>query len=223
MAIAFVNGQTATGTSSPTTSAILSTTAGNTLVMVITDDSGVTTNSYTVSDTAGNTWTQRKITATTITQVVYTAENVLGGGTNVFSVAWNTVNTSNLSFAVQQFSGAATAPVDIVSTPATGTSLAPASGTTATTTQANEMIVPFLSYGSTISTTSLGTGYSNLTVRDAVMAAALENKRVTATGTQSGGFSLAASRSWICGIITLKELVAGGSTAHNLLTMGVGK
>jgi hypothetical protein len=94
---------------------------------------------------------------------------------------------------------------------ATGSSVTANPGTTAATTNANELIVIGAGHGGTASAFSLGAGFTNLsTVNVANAAVGQESKVVASTGTQTGTMTIALSRTWQAGISTFYDNAGGG-------------
>lgn len=213
MALSFK--QSTTG-GSTTTSPIASTafgsavTAGNLIVVTTADTSGATNGVTNVTDTGGNTYTQIMDTHGTNGFQMWYAVVATGGSSFQVSVTWDTGFTSKIEFVAQEFQGFTGTPTLDVShfAPASGgtTSTAPNSGATATTSQANELVVGGAQHSGSTSAFSLGTGYTNLgTVNSASCAVAQESKVVSSTGTQTAAFTIAASREWICGVATFYD------------------
>lgn len=213
MAGAFVQSTTGNAVTSPTvTTAFASATTGTNLIFVVTsDDSGLTTSVTAVTDNKSNTYTKILHVAGTSSMSVWYAKNIAGGSGHTVSVTWNEANTGRCAVAAQELSGLdTTAPLD-KSTSATGTSTAPSSGASAATVQADELVCGALSYGGTVTTTTLGSGYTNLGKVDvANTGVAAESKVVAATGAQTATFTLAASRTWLAAVVTFKAAGGGG-------------
>jgi hypothetical protein len=209
--VAFVKGVTGNATSGTTTGTFTgSTTSGNLIVVTTSDDSGTTSNGVSVTDNKGNTYTKVHHVASASTLSMWYAANVTGGASHTVTATWSTSATGRLTLVAQEFDGGFTT-LD-KSTSATGSSTSPSSGATATTTAASETVVGGVSYGGTATTVTLGSGYTNLnTVSVADAGIGQESKVVSSTGAQTATFSLAASRSWIAGVLTFSG--ASGATA----------
>ncbi len=229
MAAVFIQSATSNGTVSPQTPTFSSTTTNGNLIVVAISESGGNAASITgVTDTFGNTYTQVPATAliATVTSVqAWYAYNIVGGASHAVNVAFNTGIAARISVTAQEFSGfGSTDPYD-VSVGATGTSTTPSSGATGTTSQADSLVVGFLSRnGNASSLVSVGAGYSNFATSVSASEAALESKNVAVTGTQTATFNLSISRQWACIAAVFKAYTAPppatASSATNLL-MGV--
>lgn len=215
MAINFVQSTTGSNSVSPTVTTAFGSavTSGNLIVLAIGNDSALTGQITSITDTGGNTYTGPVFdTVNTATLAMYYAQNVTGGSSFQVTVNWNEAATGLVVVVAQEFSGVATSSSKDVHSSATGASTTPDSGTTGTTAQANELVVGAVCYGGLITTTSLGSGYTNLGKIDIANAGTgQESKVVSSVGTQSATFGLAASRSWIAGVVTFKE-ASGGTT-----------
>lgn len=184
------------------------TTSGNLIFIAIADDSGTSFEISSVTDNYSNAYTNISVTSGTPVLSLYYAKNIAGGASHTI-----TVNTAgfgtNYGIVAQEFSGLdTTAPFDVTAA-ATGTSAAPASGSTAATTSANEQVVGAVAFAGSAAP-SLGTGYSNL--GSAVQTNAdtgMESKTVTATGAQSAAFTLTGSTTWSCACVTFKQSSSG--------------
>ena len=218
MAISFVQSTTGNATTSPTTTTAFagSTTSGNLIVVTTADDSGLTTSVSAVADSKGNAYTQVVNISSSSSMQIWYAKNITGGASHTVSATWNTGNTGRCVLVAQEFSGCDTSnPLDQnTSTGSTGTAVS--SGASPTTTQAAELVVGGASHDALASAFSLGSGYTNLgTVNVANCAVAMESKVVAATGAQTATFTIAASRTWICGVVTFKGAGGGPPPAVN--------
>lgn len=210
MPAAFVPGQSATGkgaTAKVTTAAFPgATVGGNCIVVAIAEDSGITGQVSSVTDSKGNTYTEIMQTASTSTLHVYYAVNIVGGTGHTVSANWSLANGSNLAMVCQEFSGIqqTTPAFDVAQTNTGGSDTAATSGATSPTTQADELILGFAcTDGAAIGFTA-GSGYSNLVSAAQVdVNVAMESKVVAATGVQTATFTLSAARNWVAGITAL--------------------
>jgi hypothetical protein len=146
MALAFINRDQNTVTSSATTSAStagISHTAGNLLVAYGFFSSATGASSITLGDTAGNSYTgvgsPFVFSSTNVMQLFYKT-NCLGNASNVVTSTCNAGNSTYMAISVRQFSGAATTSVLEASPPqATGTGTAVDSGSVTVT--ASEAVI----------------------------------------------------------------------------------
>jgi hypothetical protein len=216
----FVTGQTVTasttsGTGTLTTSAFAgSTTTGNLIVVGVSFDSGTLNTVTAVSDSKSNTYTKILDLDGTQDVTLWYAQNITGGASHTVTVTFNSGAGAALGFVAQEFTGIASSSSLDKSVIAQGTSTTPASGNTAATTQADELVVGVLGFSSTSTSITLGSGYSNLgSVTGTNLSAALESKVVAATGAQSAGATLGASRAWCMGVATFKAASTAAVTA----------
>lgn len=223
MAAAEVQSTTGNGTASPTVTTAFgtATTTGNLIVVAISDDAANITNVTGVTDNKGNTYTKIFSVANSATGAMWYAKNITGGAAHTVSVAWTVATASRCTVVAKECSGCdTTAPLD-KSTTAIGTSTAPSSGATTATTLADEIIIGMVARDGLASAVSLGAGYANLgTVNVADAGIGMESKVVAATGTQTATFSIAASRTWVCGVATFKGAGGGGGGGPSGATLG---
>ena len=218
MAIAYVNGQTGNGGTSPQLTAALAGTvsAGDLLVVACGMDGAATGKITSVTGSDGTVFTQVSGIDTAAVAVAldcWTGKATTGGASYQATIVFDDSST-NLTSVIQQFNGFIGTPTVDVYAVGSGTSTSPSSGATATTSDANELVLGLSVHAGTASNFSLGAGYSNLNQRSvANRHTAMENKIVAATGTQTATFTIAASRGWICAAITVKD-VTGGSTGQ---------
>lgn len=189
------------------------TTTGNTIIVSITynDDTAGTISS--VTDSQSNTYnligTGGSSGGDTHTASYY-AYNITGGTTPTVTVTMST-GDHDFSMTMREVSGLTTTdPLDKVAEGTTASGTSHTSATTATTTQANELVYATIGLATT-ATFTLGSGYSELsetTGSDIYQASASETKRVTSIGTQTATFTSSASAVSYFIIATFKE--AGG-------------
>lgn len=118
------------------------------------------------------------------------------------------------------YSGLTTAdPLDKTAS-ATGSSTAPASGNTATLSQASEVVVGVVGSDFGGATYTVGSGYGHLIqiTANGFSEMAMEDKQVAATTAVAAAFTLSSSSSWRCSALTFKIAAAGGSTITNRKT-----
>lgn len=229
MAPAFVKGVTGTsGSANPVSAAFSgSTTAGNTIVAVTVNDSGTAGYTTGVTDSKGNTYTRAIASAvfgsagTAID--VWIAPNIAGGASHTLTFAFSLSAASNISWCAQEFSGVATNPLDLAKAIVTGSSTAPASGSTSgASTVADEMVIGVFGHEGASATRTAGSGFSNLQAGGATgLWAVMESKVVAATGIQAANFTLSASRPWAASVITLKGPTAGGASPASAAFLGL--
>jgi hypothetical protein len=218
MAIAFAAGATGNTATGTTTSTALSVTtvAGQLLVVSYADDSATTTTFTAISDNFANSWTAAdSFRLNGVTYRMYYAVLATGkaGASHTVTATWSTAAAGRCTIAVQYFNGFTGTPTLDKVNGGTGSSVSANNAvTTATTTQANELVVVGAAHGSTTSAFTLGTGYTNLsTVNVANAAIAQESKVVTATGAQTGIITIAAARVWASTIATFYDNTGGGT------------
>jgi hypothetical protein len=215
VALAFRQGVTANNTTgTATTGAFASSpTVGQLIVLSIADDSGDTVTVGSVTDSASNTW--HRIWAVGSTASLQQWYCIPTATTASFTITahWDTTATGRVTVVAQEFSGFTGTPtVDIVGTPQGATNTAPTS-LAYTPAQANEIIIGSANHASTTSAFSLGSGYSNLTTVNAANAAvAQESKVITSIASQQAVFAIAASRAWVCNIISFYDATSSPQT-----------
>ena len=202
---------------------------GNTMVAVI-STRGTSSSRVSAVTQTGATWsraTQTLGTAGTTTEI-WIAPNVSGASASV-SITQASLRSAAV---VMEYSGILTAsPLDQTAN-TTGSSTAPVTGTTATTTLANELWVGgigFISSTPTLGTiqntfTSITSSQSTSTAANNAKVYAIE-RMVTATGAASSGGTLSPSAQWSGAMITLKAapvspLVLTGLAAGNYTLTG---
>lgn len=190
--------------------------AGNSIIVTFAMDS--TSGSVSVSDTAGNTYNLDADTGVYVTYVrtlIFSAHNVtaLVSG-NTITVTHPSVNARAVS--ANEFSGLAKTSalaLDKTST-ATGDSTTPSSGSTATTTQADELLIGAIGVEGPLGDTfTAGSGYTALPRDGTTGASASSNitinpeyRIVSATGTYVADGTLSDARKWAAAIATYKML-----------------
>lgn len=190
------------------------TTSGNLIVVAISDDSGTATEVASVTDNASPANTYDQIgtptqSGTGPTLSLYYAQNITGRSGHQVTVNLNG-GSSHCGVVTQEFSSIVASGALDVHTASSGSSTAPASGSTSTTTQASELVIGAVAFGGASGAATLGSGYSNLGSAQVSPAnAGMESKTVSATGTQSAGFTIA-SANWACAVATFKQVVSGG-------------
>ena len=188
---------------------------------------GSTGRTVTITDSASNTYPAASVTQTSgsgggsqPTIQGYGLANITGGSS--FNVTCGVSGAATrIEVIAIEVSGAASSNVvdKVASAPGNGNSLD--SGATATTAQANELLIGF---GATAAsrTYTLGSGYSNLTDAGSAGFFASEEKTVSATGTYNATLTVGgATTNWSMAIMTLKEATSTG-TPSPLPLLGFG-
>jgi hypothetical protein len=127
---------------------------------------------------------------------------------------------TNAAFIIEEWSGiTTTSPLDKSAQSANSTATTtPPTGTTAATTQADEIVFNSVAINGGTTTVTVGAGYSNLSnflgAGTAGAFVACQSKVVAATGTQSGSFTLGASRSSPACVNTFFIAQAGSPTPN---------
>lgn len=206
------------------------TTAGNTLILVSSDNWGLVNQISGITDTEGNTWQRAKsISAGGIDGEVWYAYNIAGGTKPTLTITY--AHPVQIALVLAEYSGFTTTdPFDQFST-GNGTSTAPLTASTPTTSQASETVIGACVWGDmTIGGGSVGSGFANFIqvgasfINDAnSMNAAIEDKTISSIGTPTAAITLARSRAWVMFCITFKNAPISTSFSTKFLLMGVGK
>ena len=164
------------------------------------------------SDTQTNTYTRDEEQAASVAQLgIYSAPNAAGGACTVTLNPDGT--TEDISIAIHEYSGMATASAKDQNASATGTSGTHSCGTTGTTTQADELVfIASTHAGATGAVSASGFTVREQQTSNADMPLATADKRVTATGTQTGSFTWV-NANYAAAIVTYKEAAAAGGDA----------
>lgn len=142
---------------------------------------------------------------------IWYAFNVTGATTPTISV--NKSKSMTMEAVCFHYSGLTTTnPLDKTAT-ATGSSNAPASGSTAALSQANEVVVGIFGSESGGATYTVGSGYGNLkqVTANGNSEMAMQDKQVAATTAVSSAATLSASTGWRASVLTF--LIASSGTA----------
>jgi subtilisin family serine protease len=181
-----------------------SNTAGNLILAFVRMSSS--TQTVTVTDSAGNAYTDAVSQVQTAdgSQVhLFYAKNIIGG-TNTITATFSASN-NHPWLAIYEYSGLSkTAPLDQKAA-AQGNSVAPNTGSTPTTTAANELL--FVGMGlpaSFTGTVTAGASYTQALKDSSTSPASNETAVVTATGAYTGTFTLSAAANWSAVIATFK-------------------
>jgi hypothetical protein len=191
------------GVSSVSTAFTANNTSGNLIIAFV--RMSTTTQTVSVGDTAGNVYADAVNQAQTVdgheTHIFYASK--IKGGANTVTATFS--GTNNHPFiAIYEYQGVGT--LDQTAR-AQGSSSAPNSGSTATTTAANELLFSGLGLpSSSTGTVSAGAGFKleqQLTVAGGSRAAS-EDGAVATTGSFAGSFAVSSSANWTCLIATFK-------------------
>jgi len=204
----------ATNVASVTVPVVNAAPVGTRIILAVATNPNTAVTGYTVTDTKGNTWTQRSL------QIHATPNNCnLGVMECIVTTALTTSdtltvgNTSSLRspaiwlVAAEGFDDLS-AGFDVQAS-ATGTSTSPASGASATTAQARELV--FGAIGGTANpAVTLGTGSTGpsggaLTTTVTTRFLAVEWKYVTTTGAQNATAVLGGANGWCAAVDTFKQ------------------
>jgi hypothetical protein len=203
--------------------AYTSNTAGSNLLVAAAASDGTTTLS--ISDSQGNTWTQANTIifnfATKRLSLWFLAN--CPGGADTVTITLSA--SANVAIAIREYNGLATsAPLDQTAAGASadGSPSGTAdSGATATTTQANELLIGLTGDTAGSGTTiSAGTGYGNLIqVNQATnVGLGMEDQTVSSTGAYHATFGLSPTAQWGCIVATFKWMLPN----QRLTSLGVG-
>lgn len=194
------------------------TTSGNTMIVVVGDNSNSSAVGHvsTITDSQGNTYVQAVGVAqsTNTNCEIWYAKNITGGTTPTVTITLSAAATEN-GVIVREYSGLDTiSPLDQTNSGAGTTGATLSSSATSTTTQANELVVAGGVQTNGTSSWSLGSGYGNLDQKSNAFASnvsvAAEDQTVSSTGTYTGTFGWSGSNgSWCVVIATFKAATAG--------------
>jgi hypothetical protein len=218
-------------------------TSGNRLIAVLTSQAVGASAAYSVTDTAGNTWTEDNthLWATSIVRVsIWSAPISLGGGTKPTITVSSSTNVYGISAVVTEFSGLSavsgataldgTAGNDVGS----GTATSCPTGTTAVTTAANELaIAAYADYGwnATMTCAALTMDGNNSPYTEATVVMGHKDTGTSGT-TQSATFTASAGVQYATAIAVYKLSSAAsqvitpasspnGGTAPGAVTLNV--
>lgn len=225
MAIAFVGTATASNaTGVAVTSAFAATTAtGQLIVVSYGDDSATSTTFTSMADNKSNTYLPiGSFQINGMTYRMFYSVLTAGGTGHTVTANWSTVASSRATLVAQYFNGFTGTPTLDQTAGATGASTSANPGTTGATINANELIVIGAVHDAAVSGFSLGTGFTNLgTVSVANAQNGQESNVVSATGTQTGFLTIAASRNWGAQIATFYDSIGGGGSPAAGATMSL--
>lgn len=192
MAIAFVQSAQNIATSATSVSVTLSVTAGNLIAVLV--SAGTFTTVSGVTDGV-NTYIDGLTMALGYSHLWYTTATTTGSVT--ITVA---SSLGNLGIIAQEFSGHTSWTLDKTAN-ANGTSTSLASGNTASTTQADELVLGLGTWASSGGAATVGSTYSNLAsiTTGSGLYSAVESKVVSSAGVQSAALTIASSAVWSMG------------------------
>ena len=221
-------GQAANATAGPTlaVTAAAGVPVGETIIVMISMDPGTAPAITSIADTGGNTYSidanaAGTFTGTTGARVVIASAHVttaLVSG-NSITVTFS-ASTTDKAMSVYHVSGLAVSPLDKTAS-TTGTAGSPvSSGTTAATTQGNELLIAaFAIQRKNVSISTYTTGWTGLTggasqSGNAAKALAAEYQIVSATGayTVSQAYTPSGSADWAGAIVTYKGVALATAT-----------
>lgn len=199
---AYVTGQqviNTAATANPTTAALPSgTTVGNLLVAVSVNDSGTVNYLTGMSDSKGNTWAKaRSYKPGSQDLEIWYAPITTGGTGHTVSFGFSLSGASNISWLVREYSGVDPAtPFDVAGGDATGTSTSPLTASFSPA-AAGSLVVVGLCHTTTTTTYTAGSGYSDAAGGGGgAVWVASEWRSTAASGAQTAGMTLGASRLW---------------------------
>jgi hypothetical protein len=197
-----------TGSTSLTATTVTATGKGDLLVVTVRDRSSPLTSVSGISDTSSGLNIWKKATGIQNTQgdeeIWYVAN-----AASVTGVAVNVTGAASLAMTVLDISGAVVAtPLDRTST-SRGSGTAASTGTTATTSQVNEIVVADIGWNSSVSPSKQTAGYTEVASQQSKVSGTQTGEQaawrvVNAIGAQSFAATLSASVSWLGAIATFK-------------------
>jgi hypothetical protein len=209
-------------TSGTATSGALATTTGHTLVIIVNESAGVG-NTWTITDTASNTWTQAVTQASASDKCdIWYAKNITGNAAHTVT-ATSSSSLTNVAIVVMECVGLdLSAPLD-KTVSATGVLSNPAPGTTATLSQAQEIVIAgYVSTDTTLTDYTKTTGYNwvEYPFVATTNTALSQYKTVNATTAVTAALTDGTNATWAAVLTTWKYTASTG--AHSFLLMGVG-
>lgn len=189
--------------------------------------------SPTFSDDGAHTWTVNETTTANtgdgdVTVSTARAFNTAGSATRTVTITWSASCGSAVTIAGASYSGLTTVdPFDVDAGDTWSSTTTPTSNTTATTTQANELIVGSLAMTVTATITA-GSGFTKRveicnSQSGGVTCVSIEDKNVSATGTQTADFSLSAARTSAVHVAAYKDAAGGGGGTFNYQLSGASR
>lgn len=221
------SGNAASGTTA--TTAAFNTTGANTLHAVAVCRGAQPTATF--SDSQTNSWTVNETTSANtgdgdVTIASARAFNITASASHTVTITWSASCGSSLAVAAASYSGLITTdPFDVDAGDTWTSTATPTSNTTATTTQANELVIgSFVSTNCTSTTVTAGSGYTerveSATGGSVFACVAIEDKNVSSTGTQVADFALSPARVSAVHVATYKDAAAGGVRNRVIISGG---
>lgn len=211
MAIALVqqNKNTANGATSVAVT-LTGVTAGNVLIVTLGTYLNPANGLSSSVSGGGATWTRRgsRVSGRLATEIW---EGLGGTGGSITVTA--SASTRDWAAVLTEWSGVDATPFDVTAS-GNGTSTSPSSGSTATTAQADELLIGAVSHqGSTISCVPGGsfTQLNDVLTGASTAVCGAAYRIVSATGAYSSDWTLGSSQIWTCAIATFKAAASGGS------------
>ena len=220
------------GTSAVVTKVAAGNTTEGNLLVALAGSGNTASNPVTFSDSKGNTWTKtiELVRATgpqlSVGWCVVAAGKSHVAGTDTFTATWtSTINSRVLM--VDEFAGLTASPLDLNAT-GNGTATSLVTAATATTTQADELLIGAFAatFGLTGYAFTPGATYTQASQSNGVRPAyaLTEYRVVSATGGYTADSTVAGTPDgWCAGIITFKAAATGSPTGHLLASAGTGQ
>ncbi len=197
----------ATGTASLTATTGTATGAGDLLVVTVRDRSSPLTAVSAISDSSSglNTWQQATgVQNGSGDEEIWYASNASG----VTSITVSITGTASLAMTVLDISGAAAAPLDRTATKR-GSGTAATTGTTVSTSQANEIVVADIGWNSAVSPSKQTAGYTVVASQQSTVSSTQTGEQaawrvLTAIAAETFAATLSSSVPWLGAIATFK-------------------
>lgn len=204
------------------------TTAGNFIVCGVTAENTTESNFSSISDatTSGTRRASTWVTNDSQGAVIFDIQNITAKTTPTITASL-AGSYAYRGIVCQEFSGVATSNAFDVGTvqaqDGAGTSTdAVSSGSTASTAQANELLVGCSVNSSGVATLTAGTNYTLIDQNVTNLTHACEYRVVSSTGTYAATFTANNNDNWGTNIATYKEASAAAAVHRQLLLLGVG-
>lgn len=199
-----LTGNTSAGTGTFTTAAFgANTSTGNSIIITVGDDAGAINKISTITDSAGNTYTQATTVASTDSLSVWHCLGIKGGSSVTITVTYLSVSITNVSITAQEFQGLLYPAAADQAASTTGTSTTPTSAVSGFPAKERELVIGAVCYAAAGSTAALGTGYTNLgnETTNVTIHSAQESKVIGTSATQTASFTIT-SAAWLCAVVT---------------------
>lgn len=198
------------------TTASFSSTSGHTIHAVALCRGAQTTATF--SDNGAHSWTNNEVTnsaaAGGLTLATARAFNITGSGTHTVTITFGATCVEHVTLAIATYSGLTTTdPFDVDAGDTFSETATPTSDATATTTQANEMVVGSLGQAPG-ETMTAGSGYTKRVERcsgSGIACVAIEDKNVSSTGTQTADFTLGVAANSAVHVVAYKDAAAAAA------------